>query len=218
MLCLLESYLVRRNVCRLTTKNYNLLFVQIINRLQETGTSAFDVSGLARILGTLAEDTNRFPRDEEFDAAVRKEILSNQNSREILFLLALRQVSNGLADVQKLSLGNYTVEHMMPVKWEKNWTYREMTPDDRATRDRTLKTLGNLTLVTKRLNSKMQNAAWNDKKTYLRKYASLPLTATYLDLSTWDEATIDGRAKDLAATARDIWANDRQISMGAQLR
>ena len=35
MLRLLESYLVRRNVCRLTTKNYNSLFIQMTNRLKE---------------------------------------------------------------------------------------------------------------------------------------------------------------------------------------
>jgi hypothetical protein len=97
---------------------------------------------------------------------------------------------------------------MMPVKWEKNWLEGEMTAEEKAIRGKKLRTLGNLTLVTKRLNSKMQNAAWKDKKVYLRKYASLPLTAAYLDRSTWDEAAIEERAADLAATARKIWADD----------
>src|SRR6266566_1658270 len=208
LLHLLEGYLVRRNVCRLTTKNYNLLFVQIINRLQESRAGSFDVDRLARIIGGFGEDTNRMPTDEDLASAFRSEQLSNQNSREILFLLALRQVSDGLADVQKLSLGNYTVEHMMPVKWEANWLDREMSAEEKANRGRKLRTLGNLTLVTKRLNSRMQNAAWKDKKTHLRRYASLPLTASYLDRENWDESAIDERAVDLVTTARSVWGSD----------
>jgi uncharacterized protein with ParB-like and HNH nuclease domain len=205
ILGIVESYLVRRNVCRLTTKNYNLLFVQAINRLKETG-DAVDAGAIARILAPFGEDTNRFPSNEEFAAAIHSEALSNQNSREILFLLALRQVSDGFSDVATLSLGNYTVEHMMPVKWEANWTDREMTSDQKAQRSRKLKTLGNLTLVTKRLNSRMQNAAWSEKKRHLRQYSSLPLTIPYIDGEPWDEGSIDRRARDLIEVATSIWS------------
>jgi uncharacterized protein with ParB-like and HNH nuclease domain len=149
ILKLLETYLVRRNVCGLTAKNYNSVFIQMIKKLDtskgERGT--LDAQALATIIGEFDEDTNRMPTDVEFVNAFRNRALSNQNAREILFLIALRQLSGGLADLPTMSLGDYSVEHMMPVRWEANWLEREMSVQERAERDKKLKTLGNLTLV-----------------------------------------------------------------------
>jgi uncharacterized protein with ParB-like and HNH nuclease domain len=200
----LESYLVRRNVCRLTTKNYNLLFIQILREIRNRK-AQLTPRVLNQILAEFTEPTNRMPNDAEFAKAFKQEILSNQNAREILFIIALYDVSTGRADVSSLGVGNYSVEHMMPVKWETNWTDREMTQEEKADRTRKLKTLGNLTLVTKRLNSAMQNAGWSDKKLHLRPNSSLKMTTDYLDKEKWDEATIDGRAEHLAKSALLIW-------------
>ena len=207
MLGTLESYLVRRNVCRLTTKNYNLLFIQMANKLKEAlkADGAINAESLASIIRDYTEDTNRMPSDAEFETAFGSQRLSNQNAREILFVVALCQVSTGLADVPKLSLGNYSVEHMMPVKWHANWMDREMNDLEMAERDRKLKTLGNLTLVTKRLNSKMQNAAWSVKKRVLRDNSSLPMTVSYVDAEKWDEAAIQQRGLDLFDVAKRVW-------------
>jgi uncharacterized protein with ParB-like and HNH nuclease domain len=203
----LESYLIRRNVCRLTTKNYNLLFIQMINKLEEARSKIGEVNiqSLAEVIRGFDDPTNIMPTDGDFEAAFKSEILSNQNAREILFLLALYQISRGLADVPQLSLGNYSVEHMMPIKWEANWLDREMNVQEKADRNRKLKTLGNLTLVTKRLNSTMQNSAWSDKKEHLRKNSSLRITVDYLDKEKWDETCIDERAEQLGSAARSIW-------------
>lgn len=206
MLMMLESYLIRRNVCRLTAKNYNLLFIQIINKLEDERkkTGIVNSQSLIRIILGFGEPTNLMPEDADFEAAFRNEVLSNQNAREILFLLALYQVSE-LADMPRLSLGNYSVEHMMPIKWEANWLEREMNIQEKADRNRKLKTLGNLTLVTQKLNSTMKNAAWQAKKQHLKKNSSLRMTVDYLDKEKWDEACIDERANQLARNAKIIW-------------
>lgn len=207
LLRMLESYLVRRNVCRLTTKHYNLLFIQIMNKLEESRskTGEVNIQSLADVIRGFGDPINVLPIDGDFEAAFRNEILSNQNAREILFLLALYQVSTELADMPRLSLGNYSVEHMMPIKWEANWLDREMNVQEKADRNRKLKTLGNLTLVTKRLNSAMQNSAWPDKKQHLKKNSSLRMTVDWLDQEKWNETCIDERADQLASAAREIW-------------
>ena len=205
MLLLLESYLVRRNVCRLTTKRYNLLFVQIVNRLQESSGSPLSVDALLQVIRGFDDETNRMPSDQEFRDAFGSQYLSNQNAREILFLLGLKQVSDGLADQPKLSVGNYTVEHMMPSKWKENWMVQGMTLEEMTSRDRAIRTLGNLTLVTGRLNSKMQNASWSDKRRHLREHSSLPMTVRYLESDQWDETSILRRAQDLATVALTVW-------------
>ena len=72
-------------------------------------------------------------------------------------------------------------------------------------RDKAIRTLGNLTLVTKRLNSKLSNDAWAEKMNTLRKYSSLNITTDYLDYDGWDEARICSRAGDLAKLALEMW-------------
>jgi hypothetical protein len=191
----------------LTGKNYNLLFIQMINKLEEIrkNTGEVDLDSLVKIVGGFSDPTNHMPTDGDFVAAFKSEALSNQNSREILFLLALYHVSTGLADVTRLSLGNYSVEHMMPTKWEAHWLDREMNDQDKAVRNKKIKTLGNLTLVTKRLNSAMQNSAWSNKKQHLKKNSALRMTVDYLDKEKWDEACIDERALHLSNAGVEIW-------------
>jgi len=208
ILNLLESYLVRRNICRLTTKNYNNLFMSMIRTLagRRDRSQQLSVGSIKDILSSFSEETNRFPDDVEVMAAFKKSALSNQNAREILYLIALYQKKSPLVDVAKLSLSSYSVEHMMPVKWQQNWPI--LDPDDQppASRDKAIRMLGNLTLVTKRLNSKLSNDAWDKKRKTLRKYSSLNITTDYLDGDGWDETSIYSRAGDLAELAIEMWA------------
>jgi uncharacterized protein with ParB-like and HNH nuclease domain len=204
ILKILESYLVRRNVCRLTTKNYNLLFIQTLKEIRDRK-AQLTPQVLTEILKKYTDLTNRMPADSDFVNAFKQEALSNQNAREILFILALYDVSSDKADVPNLSIGNYSVEHLMPVKWETNWMDEQMNIEAKGERNRKLRTLGNLTLVTKRLNSAMQNAAWSNKKLQLKPNSSLKMTIEYLDKEKWNEACIDERARHLATCALLIW-------------
>jgi len=165
-------------------------------------------------LAELSDPSTRMPTDEEFARAFKQEALSNQNAREVLFVLALYDVSNGKADVPRLCLRNYSVEHMMPVKWEANWLEQGMTKEQQSDRDSKLRTLGNLTLVTKRLNSAMQNAAWAVKKSHLKLNSSLRMTTKYLENEKWDEAGIEARAGQLATEALAIWKDIPRIPAG----
>jgi len=208
ILNLLESYLVRRNICHLTTKNYNNLFMSMIRTLagRRDRSQQLSAGSIKDILSSFSEETNRFPDDVEVMTAFKKSALSNQNAREILYLIALYQKKSPLVDVAKLSLSSYSVEHMMPVKWQQNWPI--LDPDDQppASRDKAIRILGNLTLVTKRLNSKLSNDAWDKKRKTLRKYSSLNITTDYLDGDGWDETSIYSRAGDLAELAIEMWA------------
>ncbi|MDR3693420.1 DUF262 domain-containing HNH endonuclease family protein [Mucilaginibacter sp.] len=200
---ILESYLVRRNVCRLTTKNYNNLFIQIISRLDEAPELTLEIFKI--VLSAFTEDTNKFPSDVEFRLAFSEETLSNPNAREILFCISLYQIFNPKNDIGKLSSSSYSVEHMMPQKWETNWSKPGMDDATKMLRYKKLKTLGNLTLVTKSLNSSMKNAAWEKKKKALKEFSLLKLTTDYIDIIEWDEIKIQSRSEDLASMALKIW-------------
>ena len=61
----IESYLIRRAVLDLTTKNYNRLFLQVARELQQ---SEFTSQGLAKQLGAASGGT-AWPSDEAFQEA-----------------------------------------------------------------------------------------------------------------------------------------------------
>ena len=116
----------------------------------------------------------------------------------------LIQINTVLNDLTALSSSAFSVEHMMPKKWAENW-YQEFTPEEIYNRNRKLLTLGNLTIITKNLNSKLRNSSWSNKQTILNEYSTLPITTKYTVLNDWNEATIEQRAIDLAQLALVIW-------------
>ncbi|WGK65675.1 DUF262 domain-containing protein [Croceiramulus getboli] len=201
---LLESYLVRRAVCKLTTKNYNNLFISLIRQLKCGDSKQAISTRLNDILQGYSEDTARFPSDEDFRNGFHNTKLSNQQAREILFLISLYQINTVLNDLTALSCNAFSTEHIMPKKWSENW-FKDLTPEESFERNRKLLTLGNLTIITKNLNSKLRNSAWENKRSILNQYSSLPITTNYTSSEHWDEETISNRANDLTDLALVIW-------------
>lgn len=210
-LLIIESYIIRRYVCKLTTKAYNNLFLSILLKLVniKEDKGYFDLIDFQAIFYGFSDETNLFPPDDLFFEAFHNSILSNQFTKELLFCIALFQKNNKYADVQKLSSSNYSVEHIMPKQWKQNWMTTEMTELDGIERSKKLLTLGNLTLVTKKLNSKLKNNTWENKKVTLKEYSSLNLTTDYLNLNRWDEEAIEIRSNDLFKIAVQIWPMKR---------
>ena len=63
ILRVLESYVSRRTICKLTTKNYNNLFITILGELKKK--ESITALAVSEILLKYTEATNRFPDDEE---------------------------------------------------------------------------------------------------------------------------------------------------------
>lgn len=197
----LESYLVRRTICKLTTKNYNNLFISIMVDLKKH--KSFTSKDFNKKLLSFKEDTNRFPNDKELKSAFSSSQLVNQYSKEILYCISLYQLNHVYQDKQTLNNSGLSVEHIMPKKWRNNWDLPKGMKEE--TRDSMLLTLGNLTLVKGRLNSSMRDSAWKEKKKSLKQFSSLRITLDYLENKDWDESVISDRADDLYTAAQSIW-------------
>ena len=96
----------------------------------------------------------------------------------------------------------YSLEHVMPKKWRNNWDANKLDDFQAEKRDKILLTLGNLTLLTKQLNSIIRDADWQTKKNGnqknhgLNEYAQgIEIFSKYLKRDTWDENTITERAQ-----------------------
>src|SRR5262249_9989579 len=153
---------IRRMVCGLTTKGYNTLARALIQRLRAAG--RFSASAVrASLLAQDAEST-RWPADEEFRSAwlgrpVYRE-LTRGRVRVVLEALERGLHTEKSERVQFES--GLTIEHVMPQEWQEHWPPPNDAPSEEAEqrRDQLIHTLGNLTLVTRKLNPSMSNRGW----------------------------------------------------------
>ncbi len=204
MIRLLESYIVRRTVCRLTTKNYNNLFISILNDLRKSGTLSADT--LRARLEASDEVTSRFPTDAEFQEGFSRSQLINKYSGEVLYGIALYQLNHEYQDNRRLSKNGLSVEHLMPKNWTKHWKLPAgSTKAQEDHRSHKLLTLGNLTLIKGRLNSSLRDSGWAKKQKGLLPFSTLRITTDYLPKNQWDEAEIETRAETLFRNALQIW-------------
>jgi len=198
----LEAYIMRRMVVHSNTKNYNQLFTDrlIINEI-------LSVEKLSEYIEKLSDKINYMPTDEElWEKGFNSAILINKQSAGILYLIETKIRKSSLHSTKLLGLNKYSLEHIMPKKWENNWGVIE-DENEKRNRDGKLLTLGNLTIITQPLNSKIRDANWDDKKEKGLKLFSSDLETLnpYLQLTEWNETAIGLRAEYLYEKSKIIW-------------
>ncbi len=75
----------------------------------------------------------------------------------------------------------------------------------RLDRDAAKHRLGNLTLVTGKLNSKESNGGWLEKRAALREHSVMRISTDIRNAETWDESAIAERGDRLATVALSLW-------------
>lgn len=209
ILVVLESFLVRRMVCGLTTKNYNKLFIDLVKTSTTNG--RVDKDKVVSFLLKGDGDSNRFPDDTEFESAW----LNNPSYRQ-LAQYKIRAILGALDEALETSksetLGlpqGLTIEHVLPVSWEEHWPLEVEQEFDKlvaeVARNTALHTFGNLTLITGSLNPSLSNGPWKNKQPELIKFSKLNLNRYFHDKSQWDEVGIKQRGEELFETALKIW-------------
>jgi hypothetical protein len=209
---MIESWLVRRMLMGLTTKNYNQQVPTIIGRVATDPERADEVileelrSGIGQI--------SRWPTDDE----IRQQVLGRGlygyiNQARIVMVLSAVEQSLYSSKVEALQVPKVlTVEHVMPQSWAEHWPLpSDLSDDERdaaeAARNARLHLLGNLTLTTMPLNAALSNAAWTEKQKYLNKSSKLLLNARLVEdyPDRFDEQAIDARGASLAERIISIW-------------
>lgn len=216
----LESYLVRRAVCGLTTKNYNRIFLQLTKNLRRDG---INVENLTTQLTAMSGDSGEWPANASFrDAWLNKPSYDLGNAKLTHILGRLNETYTS-GKVEPLSFEKQpTIEHIMPRSWVEHWPLPDETkgmeimelfdaaPDEpRAVatiaRGSAVQTMGNLTLLMQPLNSAQSNSAWTAKKPELMLHSLLPINQELHDVTAWDERAIAARGERLFGKALMIW-------------
>jgi len=216
----LESYLVRRMICRLTAKDYNRLFLDLLAELRKKG--QFTRQSLRDFLMRQTAESRLWPTDEKFRQAWLYSPLYNTITRPRLRML-LKALDEALSSskTENYSLrDDLTVEHILPQYWEEHWPLSALgekeTPEERIERIRRrntlIHTIGNLTFLTKALNPAISNGPFERKKSEILKYSALNLNRFLTEIKTWDEERILKRGEEFFELACRIWPHPESES------
>ena len=184
-----------------------------------------------QIIAALTEATgsDRWPDDEAFRSEwCRKKFYGNLRRNRVLMILRAieeqyQQQATKSEPVLLFNFDELEIEHIMPQKWERHWPLSAVE-NARGDREHALHGIGNLTLVSGKLNPTLSNAAWLDnekgtrgKWSALDEHAKLQLNNRLVKNypKSWDEITIRKRAVELFEAACSIWP-DPTILAGKQ--
>lgn len=202
-----ETLVVRRMITKSETKSYNKMCKEFIK-----DNSAIDTK--------LTEQTN----DEVKNGLAS---IANKNAALLLFWIELyRRANDSKQSVKELKF-NYSLEHLIPQKWEEHWSKVVIVdmdgnaiPDKEiANRERYSKIyyIGNMTLLNSSLNTSLRNYEFERKikgegrNKGIKDYADLGITK--FDVLTpyedgdkiWNEKKIIDRTESLATDILKIW-------------
>ncbi len=208
----LESWLVRRMLVRVTNKNYNRTMADLITLTHETPAAELG-QAIRAFFERQRSDSTYWPDDAMVRSAILRTPVYKRFSRGRLrmvlesiedYLRGYGTGKQGLTGV-RTPRGMYTIEHLMPQSWEANWP--APADGDADLRSERIHTLGNLTLVTQALNSKVSNAAWNVKSVELNRHGVILMNnvlAPYHN-GAWTDASIEQRTVALIDIILSIW-------------
>jgi hypothetical protein len=224
----IESYIVRRAVCRLTPKNYNRIFVTLLAKLKDSLPSR---KAIQRELLALEGDSALWPNYDVFKRNLiyepRYDLIGPRRVRLVLTALELASRTPRQEALPLPINNNLTIEHVMPQGFKpEEWPYPEhdatelknleTIPKELETRRKELElkrwallhSLGNLTLLTQPLNSEVSNGPFRTKRPEITKQSLLILNSyfqRFSDTDTWHEDTILERGTRLAELALKVW-------------
>jgi hypothetical protein len=204
----LESYIMRRICCRLSTKGYNQLFGRTLIAHQVLSKNDF-----MNFLKDQEESENQMPDDKYLRWGFDNAKLTNKHARGILYMIESKIRDRSRHSTQLLGIDKYSLEHIMPKKWKNHWG--QLDAIAAKERDNKLLTLGNLAIITQWLNVSIRDADWvikkegKDDRGGLRTYSEgMETLSGYLEYDIWDETTISNRANWLFGKACEVWNID----------
>lgn len=224
-LAAIESWVIRRSVLRLTTKDINKFMVALLKVLHDGDPKTAGVR-LLEFLSRQTADTRYWPSDQELRDRL-PEVRMYGNIRQGRIRAILSEVErhlraqNTFYEAVALPSG-LEIEHIMPQGWRTHWDPEPpLGPEDASQRDRLINTIGNLTLTTKSLNASLSNRPWTDaaaqglkdggsigqgKHTLLNQFSLLVINKQILlHEESWTEQDIRHRSNQIVNALCEVW-------------
>ena len=203
----LETLVIKRLLAKQETKSYNKLCKDFIDNEAQVKTKADAVS------------------QAQIQAGIKS--ISNKNATIVLFWIELFRRNTDVKQSVKELKYNYSLEHLLPQKWEEHWASVPVVDDAgnaiadfetaKQVRYGKVYSIGNMTLLNSRLNTSLRNYIFSRKiegegrKKGIRQYSELWITkADIIDRYdrgeiVWNEASITQRENALCCELLEIW-------------
>lgn len=203
-----ESWVYRRQILRTTGSDLGRVVAELIRLNGQTRDAELPERVIA-YLSRLNVSSTYWPGDREVRSALLREPVYRRYPRARLRMF-LETIENQFREetrqpqVQRREL---PIEHVLPQKWEESWPVDSFEEEEE--RRLHVHRLGNLTLLTTSLNSKVSNGPWLEKRRSLLSHNTISLTGRILERtedSAWDEEHIDIRSAELADALLRYWA------------
>lgn len=219
----MESYLLRRMVCGLQTRAYGTLALHLLEKVAKLPVDQPAAPSVISELASSSEGTDVWPTDRDFRAEwIRRKFYGAlRRSRVLMILRAIEeeyQLENTMSEpVFKFNFDVLEVEHILPRSWDDHWKLTDgLTRDER---NWAIEGIGNLTLISGKLNKNLSNGPWlaptgePSKRNGLQDHSKLELNARLLkdNPAVWNEYTITQRANLLFETASNIWPSPASL-------
>lgn len=220
-----DSFLMRRGICKMSAADYNKMFVSLIDVAARSEPDEL-VDDVIMAMASNPSDSRRWPTDDEFFKALTDSNLYSSVYRARLKTLLVgleNHLHTGKTEPDRLvasTESRLNIEHLMPQEWRKHWALPENHSEEQLQRRTSvIHQLGNLTLLTTKLNPSVGNKNWQSKKPEIQKHSLLRLTtgsvlsrpegaSNFSDeqwSDTWDETRVIARSRHLAAVALKAW-------------
>lgn len=209
----IESYVVRRMAAKWQTRAYGQAFAEVLRAAQGLGDRPAQAVVNALRAGPHGYD---WPTDEDLAEQFRTARyygpggISQDRLRLLLGSVDARlQLAAHKAEPVSIDYDRLQVEHIIPREWRTYWPVQVNEESERLLleqrRESYVHRIGNLTLVSDRLNPSMGNDPWNAKRAQLHEHSKLRLNALLCEEEGWSEAKIERRCEWLAAQVAAVW-------------
>lgn len=197
----IESFLVRRLLVGVSTKNLNRIFVQLATYLRQHA----DEPVVETLRYQLSTERKFWASDDDIRAAARSRpfyFYGRAEQRRIV--LERLEESYGHKEQAELAKLGLSVEHIMPrglsVEWVTILTAAGEDPED--VHRELVHTLGNLTLSA--YNAELSNKPF-ERKQQIYGDSHLSLNKALVEHEAWGRSEIEARADELAKRIIAIW-------------
>lgn len=196
----LESFMVRRLLVGVSTKNLNRIFVQIVGQLRQMDPPLLDA-----VRYHLSTERKFWASDDQIRlAAASWPFFYSGRAEQRRMVLERLEESYGHKELAELSTLRLSVEHILPQSLSSEWiTELTESGDDAEAVHRELRhTLGNLTLSA--YNSELSNKPF-ERKQQIYGDSHLSLNKDLVAHPRWGRHEILARATELAERAITTW-------------
>lgn len=202
-----ESWIVRRLLLRLSGSDLGRIVADIIRVYSATPNDEL-VTRVSDHLSRLNVTSTYWPGDGEIRSSLATQSAYTKFRRPRLRMLleAVEDYYRNETNQSQLDRKGYPIEHILPRAWQAHWPVEGIeAQQDRANH---VNRLGNLTLLTDKLNPKVSNAAWVSKRKAFLKHNTINMTGRLVadaESLEWNEFTIDSRTTELVDVILKIW-------------